>query len=120
MTLDDNQKRILLFLFGCIPARLLIAFTASKLSTKNLKILAYIYLLVAIGMAYLALANKRLTGPETFGNKIWWTPHLRLVHASLYFMFFILTVVMKYSNTYVILYLDVLIGLIAFISHELF
>lgn len=119
MTLDDNQKRIILFLFGCVPARLLIAFTASRLSFNNLKILAYMYLLIAIVMSYLAIANKRLTGPETFGNKIWWTPHLRLVHAFLYFTFFLLTV-MKYSNTYIILYIDVIIGLFAFIANEYF
>lgn len=119
MDLTDNKKRIFLFIFGCLPARLAIAYFASRLDARYLKMLAYVYFFIAIAMSYLALAGKRLTGPETFGHIVWWTPHMRLAHALLYFLFFTLTI-NDFKSSFVILYLDVLLGFIAFTVHELF
>jgi hypothetical protein len=113
---DNNTKRILLFLFGCIPVRLAIAYYAYTLQPKGIKILSFIFLIIGTSMAYLALANKRLSGPETFGENIWWTPHMRIVHATMYLLFFILAFI-NYPKSYIILFIDVILGLSAFSIH---
>ena len=108
------QKRFALFLFGCIPTRLLLAYTASQLSTDNLKILGYICLLPAIGFLYIYLTGSRDTGLETGGEKIWWN-NLRPLHSFNYFLFSYLAINGYVDDAWKILLFDVIFGLLSFL-----
>ena len=67
----------------------------------------------AIGFSYVFLTGSRKTGPEVFGDKIWWN-NLRPIHAFLYFAFAIFAILGK-RWSWMILLADVIFGLTAFI-----
>lgn len=108
-----QTKRLLLFLIGCIGARIAITLLAKYGSRIVLTLLACFALIVSIGFMTIYLTGSRKTGPETFGDKIWWND-IRPVHACLYFLFAILAFQQK-KYAWVILAIDVVIGLLAFI-----
>jgi hypothetical protein len=110
------QKRFLLFLIGCIGIRSLIVYIAKNINNKYLPILGFIALLPAIGFLYIYLTNARKTGREVFGEKIWWD-NLRPIHALIYFTFAYMAIT-KNSKAWILLLLDVVIGLSAFIIHH--
>ena len=114
--MNDINKRILLFLFGCIPTRLAIMYLAKIVSSKYLPILGYIALIPAIGFAYLFWSGKRKTGAETFGAPIWWN-NLRPIHSLLYFLF-AFNAINKVKSAWVYLMYDVILGLSAFIIYH--
>jgi len=89
---------------------------AKYASTQWLKYLGYLALLPAFGFAFLFVTGKRKTGPEVFGGKIWWN-NLRPVHALLYFLFAYQAIHGNHS-AWVFLMLDVILGLIAFLSYH--
>jgi hypothetical protein len=103
-----EQKRLALFLFGCIGTRLTFAYIA-KTQTELLPYMAIIAILISTGLMYFYLSGTRTTGPEVFGEKIWWN-HLRPVHAALYLAFAILAA-QKNKSAYWILFIDAMIGL---------
>jgi hypothetical protein len=103
-----EKKRLALFLFGCIGTRLTFAYIA-KTQTDFLPYMAVIAILIASGLMYFYLTGSRKTGPEVFGEKIWWN-HLRPVHASLYLAFAVLAS-QKNKSAYWILFIDAMIGL---------
>lgn len=117
MNLTVDTKRRLLFLLGCIPMRYFLAYVVSRLSGNYLRVAASIYMFIAFALAYLAVTGKRTTGPETFGKDIWWTPHLRIIHAIIFMLFAVLAF-KENSKAYYLLYLDATIGLLAFLFHE--
>lgn len=114
--MDDIQKRFLLFLIGCMGTRSLLAIVAKMTPISYLPILGYIALIPAIGFIYLFLSGARTTGAETFGAKIWWN-NLRPVHALLYILF-AYAAINKNKNAWFVLAVDVLIGLISFLTHH--
>ena len=111
--MNNIQKRFLLFLFGCIPTRLAIVFLAKNISLQYLPILGYIALIPAIGFIYLYLSGSRTSGPETFGDKIWWN-NLRPIHGLFYFIF-AYNAINKVSYSWIYLLYDVIFGLISFL-----
>ncbi len=114
--MNDIQKRFLLFLIGCIGTRSFLAIVAKTTPISYLPILGYIALIPAIGFIYLFLSGARTTGVETFGAKIWWN-NLRPVHALLYILF-AYAAINKNPNAWIILAVDVLIGLVSFLAHH--
>lgn len=114
--METLQKRLLLFLIGCIGARLFLVYLAKTLDPEKLKYLGYITLLPAIGFTYIYLTNSRKTGPEVFGEEIWWN-NLRPVHALLYFLF-AYCAINNVEGAWKILLVDVVIGLVAFLNHR--
>lgn len=106
-----------LFLLGCIPTRILIAYIAFHFSdNKSISnILAILALMISIGFFYIYFTGSRKTGVETEGELIWWN-NWRPVHGSIYLLFSILTF-LNVKNAWVLLALDVLVGLAAFINH---
>ena len=110
---SNLQKRFLLFLIFCMGSRLLLAFIAKNLPEKFLKIMGYFYIIIAISFMYLFITNKRKTGAETFGEKIWWTK-LRPIHSILYFLFAFFAITGN-KNAWKFLFLDVIFGLASFI-----
>lgn len=69
-----------LFLVGCIPARLALAWAASRNVMRP--VFAYILLAIGAGFSYLYLSNTRIVAREA-GGVTWWAPW-RWVHAVLY------------------------------------
>lgn len=112
--MNNLVKRQLLFLIGCIGSRTLIAYFAKIASPFWLSIMGYIALIPAIGFITIYLFDLRKTGPEVFGDKIWWN-HLRPLHGFLYLMFAYYAIVKKSPVAWQFLAIDVIIGLVVFL-----
>jgi hypothetical protein len=110
------QKRILLFLFGCIGVRSLFVIIAKTINTNYLNYLGYLALLPAIGFIYIFLTGTREFGPETFGDKIWWN-NLRPIHAILYLLF-AYNAIIGNKEAWIYLLIDVVFGLISFLLYH--
>jgi|APFre7841882793_1041355.scaffolds.fasta_scaffold10652_3 hypothetical protein len=111
--MNNIQKRFLLFLFGCIPTRLAIMYIAKIIPIQYLPILGYIALIPAIGFIYLFFTGTRTSGPETFGDKIWWN-NLRPIHA-IFYLLFAYNAINKISSSWIYLLYDVIFGLLSFL-----
>lgn len=114
--MNDLQKRFLMFLIGCIGTRSLFVVIAKYINTTYLKYLGYLALLPAIGFMYIYLSGSRKTGAEVFGEKIWWND-VRPVHSILYFLF-AYNAILGNKESWIYLLVDVLIGLISFLTHH--
>jgi hypothetical protein len=114
--MNTIQKRFLLFLFGCIGTRSLLVYIAKNLSKQYLFYLGWLTLIPATGFMYIFLTGTRQTGAEVFGDKIWWND-LRPVHSLIYFAFSY-NAIMGNMNAWVYLLVDVIIGLISFLTHH--
>jgi hypothetical protein len=114
--MNSIQSRFILFLFGCIGMRLLFVIIAKNISIKYLYYLGYLSLLIPIGLMYIYLTGSRQTGDEVFGDKIWWN-NLRPLHALLYALF-AYNAIKGNPNSWIFLFLDVIIGLISFLIYH--
>ena len=114
--MNTIQKRFLLFLIGCIGTRFLLVYIAKNINNHLLKYMGYLALLPAIGFIYIYLTGSRKTGPEVFGDKIWWND-LRPIHALLYLLFSY-NAINGNKNAWIYLLIDVLFGLISFLIHH--
>jgi hypothetical protein len=114
--MNNIQKRILLFLIGCIGVRSLFVVIAKYINTNYLPYLGYLALLPAIGFIYIYLTDSRQSGPETFGDKIWWN-NLRPIHAILYLLF-AYNAIIGNKQAWIYLLVDVLFGLLSFLIHH--
>lgn len=115
--MDNQTKRLYLFLIGCIGVRVILAYLAKIAPLSYLKIMGFIAILPALGFMYFFISGTRKTGPEVFGDKIWWN-HLRPIHALLYILFSY-NAIMGYRIAWKYLAFDVLLGFNAFILHRL-
>jgi len=116
--MDTLQKRFLLFLIGCIGTRLFFVYLAKTASKQNLVYLGYLALLPAIGFLYIYFTGSRKTGPEVFGEKIWWN-NLRPIHSLLYFGF-AYNAINGDPTAWIYLLIDVTFGLISFLNHHFY
>ena len=116
MSVSPIQKRFLLFLLLCIPARLVITAVAKYMPLKYLPILGAIFIIIGVSFLYLNLFNKRLTGLETGGDVIWWND-LRPVHGFLAILFGILAM-SKVRDAWVVLLIDTIFGFVSFITYH--
>lgn len=109
------DRRTLLFLFGCMGTRLGLVW-AAKTQPQLLKPLALVAASISIGFMYIWANGLRKTGPETFGDPIWWND-LRPLHSILYGTFAALA---WQGNTHAwkVLLLDVIIGFSAWVNHR--
>ena len=114
--MNNVQKRILMFLIGCIGIRTLFVIIAKNVSVKYLKYFGYLALAPAFGFIYIYLTGSRKSGAETFGEKIWWN-NLRPIHSLLYFLF-AYNAINGNKNAWVYLLVDVLVGLLSFIIYH--
>ena len=115
--LSSLQKRILLFLLGCIIVRLLFVYIAYIINPRYLKFLGFLAIIVSIGFITIYLFGLRKTGPETMGQPIWWDS-LRPFHSLMYLIFGILAILGIQKYAWIALLVDVLVGLTAFIIHH--
>ncbi len=119
-----TQKRFVLFLGACIPARIGLALIAKYLSSSSsnafyYKLFGLILLIPAIGFLYLFFTGKRQgTGLETQGELIWWNK-FRLLHGIIYLLFSYNAIFNPgFKSAYLLLLLDACIGLILFLLHQ--
>ena len=112
--MNNIQKRFLLFLFGCIGTRTLLVYIAKTTNKTLLMFLGYLALLPAIGFFYLFFSGTRKTGAEVFGDKIWWN-NLRPIHGLLYTLF-AYNAITGNQNAWLYLLVDVVFGLISFLT----
>ena len=97
----------------CIIIRFILVLLAKYVNKNILQILGYISLIQAIGFIYLYLFDKRKTGFEIFGDKIWWNK-LRPIHGILYLLFAIYAI-KKEDFAWIPLLIDVLLGIIFYV-----
>jgi len=114
MELTKIQKRMLLFLFGCIGTRGLLAYYAKNGSIMVQTLISYFTLIAGLGFLVIYFGDYRKVGLETQGQPIWWN-HLRPIHALLYLIYFYSIQVGDYSNAWNYLMYDVVLGLLSFI-----
>jgi hypothetical protein len=114
--MNNIQKRFMLFLLGCIPTRLFLVYLAKNIPVNDLPVLGYTLLLPAIGFIYLFLSGTRKSGPETFGDKIWWN-NLRPVHA-IFYLLFSYNAINKVKDSWIYLLYDLIFGLLSFLIYH--
>jgi hypothetical protein len=113
--MDNKTKRLLLFFFGCIASRFLLVWLAYKY-VKWVPYMGIAALIIGCGFITIFLMGARKTGPEVFGDRIWWNA-LRPIHGGLYLLFAIMALTKFYKDAWKVLLLDVCIGLIAFFKN---
>ena len=112
--MQDITKRNILFIFGCIPVRFLIALAACP--KKWLYLFCIFALIPIFGWLNILVFSPRTTGPEVFGEKIWWQNY-RIIHLSLWIIAAIFAA--KQSRyAAVFLFVDVFIGLGLFLNNR--
>jgi hypothetical protein len=111
--MNSIQKRFALFLFGCIGIRTLFVWLAAAANRSALQYLGYLAILPAIVFFYLFLTGSRKTGPEVFGDRIWWD-NLRPVHGLLYSLF-AYRAISGDGFAWIYLLADVILGLLSFL-----
>ena len=78
--------------------------------------MGYLALLPAIGFIYIYMTDSRQTGPEVFGDKIWWN-NLRPIHGLLYSLF-AYNAITGNKNAWIYLLVDVVFGVLMFLVHH--
>jgi hypothetical protein len=114
--MNSIQIRFILFLFGCIGMRLFFVIIAKNVSINYLQYLGYLALVIPVGFMYIYLTGSRQTGIEVLGDKIWWN-NLRPLHALLYGLF-AYNAIKGDPNSWIFLFLDVIIGLLSFLTYH--
>ena len=114
--MNSIQIRFILFLIGCIGMRLFFVIIAKNVSINYLQYLGYLALVIPVGFMYIYLTGSRQTGIEVLGDKIWWN-NLRPLHALLYGLF-AYNAIKGDPNSWIFLFLDVIIGLLSFLTYH--
>jgi hypothetical protein len=120
-TMDVTTQRYLMFLFGCMPARLTLVYLAKTLTGTYAKLLSLVLALIGLGFLNIyffgsEIADRQL---EWAGDKkVWWSD-LRIVHGALYLLASYL--LYKGNETsWLILLVDTIIGFISWCKHHHF
>jgi hypothetical protein len=114
--MNNLQKRIALFLIGCVGTRLGLVYAAKNVGARMLEVLGALAVLPAVGFFYLFFTDSRKTGPEVFGDRIWWN-HMRPFHGAMYTIFAAMAL-FHIPNAWMVLLLDVFVGFLAFLKHH--
>tara|TARA_B100000795_G_scaffold267547_1_gene252591 strand:+ start:52 stop:390 length:339 start_codon:yes stop_codon:yes gene_type:complete len=108
----EEKYRKLLFIFGCLPIRILYIHFAKNANLNQLFYLGIIAIIIGLSFFY----QSKFGGKNSpFGGSVWWHP-VRNIHGILWVLFGILAI-MKKSKAYMVLIIDVIIGIIAFINN---
>lgn len=111
-------NRMKLFLVGCISARIMIAVVAKYIGEKAnwaLPLLGGIAMLPAIGFIGQFIFGLRETGRGATGGKIWWS-NMRPIHGVM-FLLFAMFAFRRKPFAWRVLFIDALIGLVAWVRH---
>jgi hypothetical protein len=92
--------------------RILLTLLAKVATPGVLRLMGLIALIPAIGFTVIYAMDLRKTGPEVFGDCIWWND-LRPVHAALWGAFAVLALA-RIPAAWILLALDTALGFLAF------
>jgi|UniRef100_A0A6C0IN02 hypothetical protein len=106
-----EKKSMKYFLFGCIPARLIIAFIPLYIANNLLFYYSIGLFAIGISFLYLYFTNTRLNAFEA-GGKTWWAKY-RIVHGMLYLLAGMFAAQKKRIAS-VPLFVDVIMGILLF------
>jgi hypothetical protein len=109
-----STQGLIAFLVGCIGVRLLFVYLAMVVSKDALKVMAVFAAAIAIGFTVIYVGKLRRTGFETGGRPIWWNS-LRPLHAALYGVFAYCAWFGYRRAAWIVLLIDVIIGLLSFV-----
>lgn len=96
----------------CITLRILLVLLVKYINPVYLPLVGYVALIISSGFFYIYLSGSRKKG--ALGQTVWWN-NLRPVHSLLYFLFAICAI-NKYDKSYIFLLIDVIIGIISFLT----
>ena len=111
------RLRFWLFLLGCIGSRTVFTFLASQASCTWLRLLGGLALGPVLGWFYIIFVERRDTGLEVFGDRIWWG-NLRPIHMLLWGFFAYLALGLCHPYAWVVLAVDTAFGLLSFLTHH--
>jgi len=103
-----------LFLFGCIPVRVFLAYISTKV--PNIELFGVILLIMSLGFLWLYFTNSRLNAREA-GGPTWWH-NFRLIHGLLYLAAAIYAFQGKQDLVWIPLTIDVVVGLILHLAKD--
>lgn len=103
------------FLLGCVPARLLLAYSIYGTPDENMKLWTIPAIISMFGMLY---KYKTYDDEQKgfFKQKVWWNNY-RIFHITLYIIFIFLIICNKFETAKHIPFVDVLLGLIFTLCH---
>ena len=107
----------MLFLIGCLGSRFGLAYAVRASPPNLLPLFGKLALIPAFGFIIIYLLNLRKTGIEAQGE-IWWD-NWRPLHASMYILFSLLSLKKK-SFAWIVLLVDAIFGLIAWVNKYIF
>tara|TARA_B100000405_G_scaffold87553_1_gene60642 strand:- start:284 stop:658 length:375 start_codon:yes stop_codon:yes gene_type:complete len=112
----ESEQRKLLFIVGCVPARILLAFC--PLILNEYLLLSVSVILAIIGFSFLTLFyfDLRLSATEG-GGQTWWNK-LRQTHGILYVAAGLAIASGKRVATSCILFLDLVIGVVSWLRQH--
>lgn len=115
---SDLQKRIVLFLVGCMGSRVGLVYLARTYAqnTRFMELMGALALIPAVGFFYIYLTGARKTGAEVFGAPIWWNG-LRPFHGFMYALFAVMAL-FHIQGAWLVLLVDVIVGFTAFTAHH--
>jgi len=108
--------RFLLFLVGCIGTRSLFTAASAYAPRFYLPWMGALALIPTLGWFYLIFIGERNTGPEVFGETIWWK-HLRPLHMILW-GFFAYLAFQRNPHAWIVLFTDTMLGFFSFLQHH--
>ena len=111
------DKRLVLFLVGCMGSRLALVWIAKKYP-EALIYMGIMGVCISFGFMYIWVNDLRKTGIETDGEKIWWN-HLRPLHSMLWGIFAVMAF-QRNQNAWKVLLLDVTIGFSAWLNQRIY
>jgi len=118
MELTSIQRRFVLFLFGCMGARMALAWSVGRVRNIWLRSgLAVALLAMGLGFLVIYAGGLRKTGAETGGAPIWWNA-LRPLHGAIYVASALLLWRNHGSTASSLLVGDTLVGLVAFLMYH--
>ena len=110
------MNSVKLFLLGCLPIRILLAYITKISQGDRLKFIGYFLLPIALHSLWLYFTNTRLNAFEA-GGITWWAP-FRLLHGGLLLIASIYAMQVK-DVAWVPLTIDVILGSILFYNHRI-
>ena len=105
----------ILFLAGCIPARLLLAWGSTKIPVQYLKYFGAILLAMSIGIAYMYFSSSQMKSAD--GSAKWWASY-RIIIACLWLAAALYAFQEKRNMVWVPLGIEVVLGLLIFVTHR--